>query len=55
MKPTMYDFTTVVKILKLKKERRELLYSNKSSDCAKQKKISSCLYELTGDEIYLRF
>lgn len=51
----MYDFTTVVKILKLKKERRELLYSNKASDCAKQKRVSSFLYELTGDEIYLRF
>jgi len=55
MKPTMYDFTTVIKILKLKKERRELLYSNKATDSAKKKVISAYLFKLTGNEIYLRF
>lgn len=51
----MWDFTTVVKILKLRKERHELLYSNKASDTEKHKRISELLYKLTGNEIYLRF
>jgi len=55
MNATMYDFTTVVKILKLRKERHELFYSNEPADVNKRKRISKTLYNLTGNEIYLRF
>jgi len=55
MKPHIYDFTNVIRILKLRKERRELFYSNKANDVRKQKAISEELYNLTGNEIYLRF
>jgi hypothetical protein len=55
MKPFIYDFTQVIKICKLRKERHELLYSNKSNDARRQRQISDELYELTGNEIYLRF
>jgi hypothetical protein len=51
----MYDFATVIKILKLRKERHELLFSSKPSDIRKHKIISGHLYQLTGNEIYLRF
>lgn len=54
MKPFIYDFTEVIKILKLRKERHELLYSNKPN-VRRQKQVSEELYELTGNEIYLRF
>jgi hypothetical protein len=54
MKPTIYDFSTVVKILKLRKERHELL-SNPKEYRKRQKAISRQLYELTGNAIYLRF
>lgn len=55
MKPFIYDFTEVVKILKLRKERHELLCSNKPNSVRRQRQISEELYELTGNEIYLRF
>lgn len=55
MNATIYDFTTVVKILKLRKERHELFYSDIPTDIYKRKRISKTLYQLTGNEIYLRF
>jgi len=55
MKPKIYDFTTITKIMLLRKERRELLWSNKAHDIRKHKAISGHLYQLTGNEIYLRF
>jgi len=54
MKATLYDFATVVKILKLRKERHELLYNPKAYR-GRQKAVSRQLYELTKNEIYLRF
>jgi hypothetical protein len=55
MKPFVYDFTHVVKILKLRKERHELLYMNNANAAKRQRQISEELFELTGNEIYLRF
>lgn len=55
MKPQLYDFSNVIRILKLRKERHELLWSNNASDIIRHHKISEELYELTGNEIYLRF
>jgi hypothetical protein len=55
MKPFIYDFTQVIKILKLRKERHELFYSNKSNNARRQRQISEELFKLTGNEIYLRF
>ncbi len=55
MKPSIYDFTNVVRILKLRKERHELLYSNKAADINRHHEISKELFELTGNDIYLRF
>ena len=55
MKPRIYDFTTIVKILKLRKERHELLWSKNPNDIRKHKRISGELFQLTGNEIYLRF
>lgn len=55
MKPQLYDFSNVIRILKLRRERHDLLWSNKSTDIARHHKISRELYKLTGNEIYLRF
>ena len=55
MKPKMYDFATVVKIMKLRKERHELLWSSDPGDIRKHKRISGHLFQLTGNDIYLRF
>jgi hypothetical protein len=55
MKPRMYDFATVAKIMKLRKERHELLWSSNANDIRKHKAISGELFQLTGNEIYLRF
>lgn len=54
MKASLYDFSTVIKILKLRKERHELLADPKAYHWH-QKAVSRKLYELTGNEIYLRF
>jgi hypothetical protein len=54
MKPQLYDFTTVIKILKLRKERHEMLANPKTYHW-RQKAVSQKLYELTGNEIYLNF
>jgi hypothetical protein len=55
MKTELYDFTTAIRILKLRKERHELLASNKATDIHQHHQISSELYELTRNPIYLRF
>ena len=55
MRPAIYDFSHVIKVLKLRKERHELLYSNKASDINRHHEISKELFKLTGNDIYLRF
>lgn len=55
MRTQIYDFTNAIRILKLRKERHELLYSNKAADIQRHHQISSELYELTQNPIYLRF